>query len=522
MAFFDPHEQRVCVRVVYDGAAGAGKTTNMHQLASLFASRDPNRVETSYEVEGRTLYFDWLQIRAGLVAGIPLLCQIVSVPGQIALTPRRRYLLETADVVVYVCDSRPEQLDRAREGLAILREVLSERGTDIPIVLQPNHQDGRDAVEGAEVAKALGLSDVTRVDAIASEGLGVVDTFVAAVRDLSRRLRDRAAASGLDLEIRRASSRTTLLERVSALEVDPEAAAEMLLEEASASLLLGELEEDDAPRAPTVECPADARETVRGPRGRGALLPTPDVPAGFVWPAHTGRDLLGRIAGNGRLRQRAVELRDGSYEVKAEGYVLRTHARARFQSADEARQALVRAARERAQLEHLTLPDTVLVASEGGDDAYFVWTLAPEVEPLRESLRRMPDADVTHRWLEAYGVALADMLRVRARHGLELSTDLGDLGFRGERLRYLGEIARTSSTGPPLSSVLAKALAEVARAGWDDSIVRAAFNREAGRWLSTEDVGRLLPEEPLDAPGATETSAAAGRPRTTAEQVEDH
>ncbi len=516
MAFFDPHEQRLCVRVVYDGAAGAGKTTNMHQLASLFASRDPNRVETSYEVEGRTLYFDWLQIRAGLVAGIPLLCQIVSVPGQVALTPRRRHLLATADVIVYVCDSRPNDINRAMGGLAIVRELMAERGDDIPIILQANQQDRPGALEGAEVAKALGLSHATRVDAIASEGVGVVDTFVAAVRDLSRELRERAGRSRLALEVRRASTRSSLLDEIAALAIDREAAAELLLEEASASLLTRELSEEP----PTTHIPL--QRVASNVSGGGILLPTADVPAGFIWPAHTGRDTLRRISERGRLARTVRRRADGHYEVRTDGYVIRTHERERYESIDAARQALVRAARERAQLEHLTLPDAVLVASADGDDGFCVWSLIPEVEPLAESLLRVSDAETSRRWLEAYGTALVEVARVRARFGLELSSRLVDFGFRGERLRYLGEISRVSSPIPALKWVLATALAEAERAGWDPSVIRAAFERDASRRLSAEELGWALRGEPLDTLAAMEGSAVTTRSRTSLGRAEDH
>lgn len=512
MAFFDPHEQRLCVRVVYDGAAGAGKTTNMHQLASLFATRSPNRVETSYELEGRTLFFDWLQIRAGLVSGIPILCQIVSVPGQVALTPRRRHLLATADVIVYVCDSRPMDIHRAKDGLAIVRALAAERGERVPIVLQANQQDRPGALEGVEVAAALGLSDTTRIDAIASEGLGVVDTFVAAVRDLSRDMRERAGC----LEVRRAPTRASLLEEIAALAIDREAAAELFLEEAAASLTARRL-----PGTRAASSPAPSRpDSARAPRG-AVLLPTPDVPAGFIWPAHTGRDALRRISEHGKLPRTALRREDGHFEVRTDGYVLRAHGRERFDGSDAARQALVRAARERAQLEHLTLPDAVLVASESGDGGYYVWSLVPEVEPLIDSLRGASDAGAVRRWLEAYGAALVEVVRARARFGVELSVRLADFGFSGERLRYLGEIARASSSFQAPKWSLASALAEIEQEGYDPSGVRAAFEREARRRLSPDELGWALRGDSLDPPVGQEGSIVPARARSNLEQAED-
>ena len=83
MPTYDPFEQRMAVRVVYDGAAWAGKTTNVKQLCTLFAAQRSSDLFSPAEMNGRTLYFDWLQISAGVVCGFPLLCQVVSAPGQV-------------------------------------------------------------------------------------------------------------------------------------------------------------------------------------------------------------------------------------------------------------------------------------------------------------------------------------------------------------------------------------------------------------------------------------------------------
>ena len=67
MAFFDPAEQRMGVRVVYDGVARSGKTTNLRQLCALFATQRTTELYTPAELDGRTLYFDWAQFHAGVV-----------------------------------------------------------------------------------------------------------------------------------------------------------------------------------------------------------------------------------------------------------------------------------------------------------------------------------------------------------------------------------------------------------------------------------------------------------------------
>ena len=103
MAVLDPRSDTVVIRVVYDGAPMAGKTTSVGALGRGLGSE----VHSPAEVGGRTLYFDWLDYTGGLFEGRRIRCQIISVPGQATLAPRRRRLLESADAIVFVGDSAP-------------------------------------------------------------------------------------------------------------------------------------------------------------------------------------------------------------------------------------------------------------------------------------------------------------------------------------------------------------------------------------------------------------------------------
>jgi hypothetical protein len=96
-------ERVVVIRIVYDGAPMAGKSTSVRALGRGLGGE----VVTPAEVSGRTLYFDWLDYTGGLFEGRRIRCQIISVPGQATLAPRRRRLLESADVIVFVGDSTP-------------------------------------------------------------------------------------------------------------------------------------------------------------------------------------------------------------------------------------------------------------------------------------------------------------------------------------------------------------------------------------------------------------------------------
>lgn len=477
MAIFDPSTERLCVRVVYDGAASAGKTTNLRQLATLFATRQATEVHSESEVDGRTLYFDWMQIQAGAVAGVPLLCQIISVPGQVALTPRRRHLLSTADVVVYVCDSSAVAVERAREGHAVLDAVARERGEDIPLVVQANKQDQADALEGARLLEAIGLPGKVVIDAIATEGIGVVDTFVTAVRTLSRSIQERAERGTLNLPVRRAETQQSVLAQVMSQDLDPHWAAEMLLEEASAAFLVAELEDRELQSPTRMVHDADF----------APLLPHADVPTGFIWPAHTGRNTLRSLADAGALAAKIHVAADGGVRHTACGYAMCSHTAMRFEGAELARQALVRAARERTQLESLLVPETVLVAQSADDGAWWLWTLVPVMATLPAALLEARRAGEQSALLEGYGVALAEAVRACVRHGFALDFAAAAFGVEAGTLRYLGEV-RAAQPSDDLGQAVTRALASLPAPEAEIAVVLGAFEREMQRRLPGDDV----------------------------------
>lgn len=222
MALFDLRRRRICLRIVYDGPSGAGKSANVRSLARLFAPQLVSGLYSAGEVEGRTLYFDWLQILGGAACGFPLLCQVVAVPGHVALDARRRYLLSTADAVVVVCDSTVEGVARTQAMLASSNGVAS--------IIQANQQDRAGAAGATDVRAALARTEVPAFEAVASESIGVMATFVAAVREVTRRLQAQHEETGLRLPMLAVPEAGDVLHALDALPLDPAAVAELLLE----------------------------------------------------------------------------------------------------------------------------------------------------------------------------------------------------------------------------------------------------------------------------------------------------
>ncbi|MFT3710896.1 MAG: ADP-ribosylation factor-like protein [Archangium sp.] len=199
MASVDAETESVVVRIVYDGPPTAGKTTSLQALADRFGQGKLVTPETTSD--GRTLFFDWLEYVGGRFDGRPIRCQLVSVPGQKALSARRRALLATADAVVFVGDSTASGAAETQAHLDDLLKLLATRsGPPVGVVLQANKRDLPDAVPLSAFRGQHGLGVIA---SIASRGEGIREAFVFAVRLALDRVRELVSAGAL--EVRRGS-----------------------------------------------------------------------------------------------------------------------------------------------------------------------------------------------------------------------------------------------------------------------------------------------------------------------------
>ena len=172
-------------KVVYYGPAQSGKTANLRAIHE----RSPEHVRgklTSISTDGeRTLFFDYLPLNLGKVAGIRTKINIYAVPylsGQNAL---RLLVLEGVDGIVFVADSSRARADENREALENLRSNLAAVGRDlseVPIVFQWNRADADDAMTAAEMSQALDAADLESRSATATSGAGVIETLKAVTR----------------------------------------------------------------------------------------------------------------------------------------------------------------------------------------------------------------------------------------------------------------------------------------------------------------------------------------------------
>lgn len=186
MSVVDARNKSIVIKIVYYGCALGGKTTN---LVSLHALTDPKRIHGLVSIatnDDRTLFFDLLPMDLGQIGGLSVQVKLYTVPGQVQYELTRRQVLRGADGVVFVADSGPEASGPNVLSFKDLYVNMRANGLDTektPVLIQFNKRDLPDARSVAEMQSDLGREDLPMVEAVATEGPGVVDSFASILKE---------------------------------------------------------------------------------------------------------------------------------------------------------------------------------------------------------------------------------------------------------------------------------------------------------------------------------------------------
>ena len=196
MAVINFARKEIEAKIVYYGPAMSGKTTNVQILHGIVPDKQRGELHTMATAEERTLFFDYVPVQLGHVAGFSAKFKLFTVPGQVFYKETRRVVLQGADAVVFVADSSGERSDANIDALIDLEENLRAHGLDlasIPLVIQYNKRDAADVRSVADLQTDLNPFGVPHVEAIACEGRGVMETLRAITDLAAQRIRDNLA-----------------------------------------------------------------------------------------------------------------------------------------------------------------------------------------------------------------------------------------------------------------------------------------------------------------------------------------
>jgi signal recognition particle receptor subunit beta len=449
MPILDKERGVLVVRVVYDGPPMSGKTTTVRALAEGLGVP----ITSPEEKDGRTVFFDWVDYVGGLFEGRQIRCQILSVPGQVQLAKRRRMLIESADAIVVVADTRETHVGETYE---LVRSLLPwARGQDPPvgIVIQANKRDAPDAVPREAIHEEFErIAPVAVVDTVATTGEGVRQAFVFAVRLALDRVRALAFTRRLRQGAAEVDSPEAQLAQMAPISVLPGAfptssPPPRVAEAATAAV-------SDAPELERlspyrVELPSNA------PLPSSSLLedervfvPDPLMPGGFIWPPVDGRTLLHEVA---QLDRTPVRTRRGDWWASGEGWRFHSAASSLYESADLGRQELIEWARlHAANLQRLSSGRTVILVDAGGG-RFRLWQLVRVSEALRERLvthAADADADQLARELLSAGFHLVRARRVFRGSDISLPCTLWTVSSDVQRQpTYVGLMPTPRSEG---------------------------------------------------------------------------
>ena len=193
MAEADSDRREVNARIVYWGAEGAGKATNLRAIHRKLRPDHRGRLEAVATQLDPSVCSYRLPIELGEIAGVKTRIQVIAVPGGSEQAPTRKQLLDRVDGIVFVVDARRERIDHNVASLEELRGTLAAYGRaleSVPLVVQYNHQDQSDPYVLEELHRKLDVKGAAVFEAVASEGTGVLPTLTTISKRVVKQLRE--------------------------------------------------------------------------------------------------------------------------------------------------------------------------------------------------------------------------------------------------------------------------------------------------------------------------------------------
>jgi mutual gliding-motility protein MglA len=194
MALFNHAAKELTAKIVYYGPGLCGKTSNLKSLHQRLGHGAGKLLSLS-TAQDRTIFFDLLPVELGNIKGYSVRFQVCTVPGQVFYNETRKIVLRGVDGLVFVVDSQWSMLSHNLESFQNLKDNLHGEKISLetlPVVIQYNKRDLPSALSVEALQDALGFHSYPFVEAVASEGSGVIETFKLASKltfvDLLRRL----------------------------------------------------------------------------------------------------------------------------------------------------------------------------------------------------------------------------------------------------------------------------------------------------------------------------------------------
>src|SRR6187402_3973284 len=121
-------KRELTIKLVYYGPALSGKTTNLQALHAAADGETRGRLMSLDTNDDRTLFFDLLPLSYVDKSGLSVRLKVFTVPGQVIHGSTRRLVVQGADGVAFIADSRVSETDANAESFLDLRDNLRVQG----------------------------------------------------------------------------------------------------------------------------------------------------------------------------------------------------------------------------------------------------------------------------------------------------------------------------------------------------------------------------------------------------------
>jgi signal recognition particle receptor subunit beta len=194
MPSIDVKRRRIDAKIVYYGPGRAGKTENLRFLHNHIQANQRGKLMSLPTKADTSLYIDVMSVRVKTIPEFETVIHLCAGPGMALAVNTRRLLLRDTDGLVFVADTSPSRTEANVDCYAELRENLAAHGVQlasVPHVIQYNKCDLENHVPIAQLRTKLNEYGVPEIPASVKAGQGVIETFAAAVRNVSDDLRKR-------------------------------------------------------------------------------------------------------------------------------------------------------------------------------------------------------------------------------------------------------------------------------------------------------------------------------------------
>src|SRR5436189_4209663 len=172
--------REVNCKIVFYGPGLSGKTTNLEIIHKKVPDTARGNLTSIATEQDRTLFFDFMPLDLGQVAGMKTKLFLYTVPGQVYYDSTRKLVLQGADGVAFIADSDPNRMSDNIESMKNLEKNLKDYGVDIrkiPIVIQYNKRDLPGALSVPELNAKINSIGAPTFEAVAVKGEGVMQTL---------------------------------------------------------------------------------------------------------------------------------------------------------------------------------------------------------------------------------------------------------------------------------------------------------------------------------------------------------